>query len=161
MGRASQAVISSPSTRFACRKCTSHISDQASPTSLTGSMLIPVLCRCGHEFGFQCLSSWLSPNGGKNSCPNCRRVLFSTAPSIDDGFAQLHRDIIRDGLRDIVASLAYEPPIRSARAIPSPRRFERRNPTLPPILIAPRPGLLGSNPVAPTRRRRTSSSSQR
>ena len=153
-GRLLQAVTSSQSSLFACRKCTSHISDKASPTSLKGSMLIPVLCRCGHEFGFQCISSWLSPNEGKNSCPNCRRVLFPTAPNINNGFAQLHHD--NDTLRAITASLASDLSILSAslNTFAEPNRAPLPNlPRLPPVLTAPRPGLLGSNPVAPTRRR--------
>lgn len=125
MGPILQAVISSQSGRFACRKCTSHISDQASLNSLKGSMLIPVLYRCGHEFGFDCLSSWLSPNEGQNSCPSCRHELFPTAPDIDDGFAQLHHDDIVDVYFDIAASIHSS---LSASAMPTASRIEHRSP---------------------------------
>ena len=45
---------------------------------------------CGHEFGSECLSTWLSPQEGKNSCPLCRRELFPTAPEVGRGFVHLH-----------------------------------------------------------------------
>ena len=107
MGRILQAVILSQRTRFACRKCTSQI--KLPFDSLKGSMLIPILCRCGHEFGFECLSSWLSPNEGKNSCPTCRHELFLTAPnvppSIDEILAQVHDEHIEGDWFDIATSI--------------------------------------------------------
>ena len=178
MGRILQAVISSRRTRCACRKCTSHISDQASLDTLKRNMLILILCRCGHEFGFECISSWLSPNGGHNSCPNCRHVLFPTAPTINDGFAPLLRDNIQDDDVDIAESIAsihsslsrihsslstIHSILSTSVITPSePNRAPLPTlPRLPPVLTAPRPGLLGSNPVAPNQRRRTSSPPQR
>ena len=157
MGRILQAVISSPRTRFACRKYTSHISDRASLTGLKENMLMPVLCRCGHEFGFECLSSWLSPNGGKNSCPNCRREVFPTAPNVNNGFERSHFDNLIADMNAITASLAF-----IGNTLSEPNRAPLPSlPPLPPVLTAQRPGLRGADPVAPTQRRPIRSRSRR
>ena len=37
----------------------------------------PVRLPCGHEFGFECIRRWLSPEEGKNTCPLCRYQLFA------------------------------------------------------------------------------------
>ena len=36
---------------------------------------------CGHEFGFECISTWLSPEGGRTTCPLCRHQLVPGATS--------------------------------------------------------------------------------
>ena len=35
---------------------------------------------CGHEFGFVCISTWLSPEGGNKTCPLCRIQLVPEVP---------------------------------------------------------------------------------
>lgn len=55
-------------------------------TKTTGNDIVAedaVRLPCGHEFGIECLSTWLSPEtGNNNSCPLCRRELFhAAAPS--------------------------------------------------------------------------------
>lgn len=41
--------------------------------------------RCNHVMGYDCISTWLSPASGEghNTCPYCRRELFSTPPRLD------------------------------------------------------------------------------
>lgn len=68
-------------------------------TNITGSGIVTedaVRLPCGHEFEFECLLTWLSPEEGKNSCPLCRHELFPAAPGIEDGFVLLHNDIEED-----------------------------------------------------------------
>lgn len=60
---------------------------------LHGSGEDAVRLPCSHEFGLDCLSTWLSPEGGKNSCPLCRSELFPAAPEVGEGFVLLHDDI--------------------------------------------------------------------
>ena len=36
---------------------------------------------CGHEFGSECISTWLSPEGGRTTCPLCRHQLVPGATS--------------------------------------------------------------------------------
>lgn len=38
---------------------------------------------CGHELGSMCISAWLSPEGGKHTCPLCRCQLFPRAPEVE------------------------------------------------------------------------------
>lgn len=52
---------------------------------------------CGHEFGYNCLETWLSPEGGKNSCPLCRRPLFPVVPEIEEGNVLRRNDTGEDG----------------------------------------------------------------
>lgn len=42
-----------------------------------------VLLPCGHFCGFDCLSSWLSTNLNRNSCPYCRRKLFAFTTRVE------------------------------------------------------------------------------
>ena len=42
---------------------------------------------CNHEFGSECISTWLSPEGGKNTCPLCRCQLFPSAPGVEETHA--------------------------------------------------------------------------
>ena len=39
---------------------------------------------CGHEFGLECISTWLSPEGGRTTCPLCRHQLVPGATSAPD-----------------------------------------------------------------------------
>ena len=39
---------------------------------------------CGHEFGFECISTWLSPEGGRKTCPLCRHQLVPGATNASD-----------------------------------------------------------------------------
>lgn len=39
---------------------------------------------CGHEFGFECISTWLSPEGGHKTCPLCRYQLVPRATNTPD-----------------------------------------------------------------------------
>lgn len=39
---------------------------------------------CGHICGFACLSSWLSPNLYRNSCPYCRHELLPATVRLDE-----------------------------------------------------------------------------
>ena len=64
-------------------------------TDSTGSEIVTedaVRLPCGHEFGFECISIWLSREEGKNTCPLCRYELFPRALEVEEGHAVLHRD---------------------------------------------------------------------
>lgn len=79
-------------------------------TNITGSGIVTedaVRLPCGHEFGFECLSTWLSPKESKNSCPLCRRELFPAASEVEDGFVLLHDDIEEDW-NDLASDLDSE-----------------------------------------------------
>lgn len=64
-------------------------------TKITGSGIVTeeaVLLPCGHEFGYECLSTWLSPEEGNNSCPLCRTELFHAAPTAEEEPAPSRRN---------------------------------------------------------------------
>ena len=64
-------------------------------TNIPGSGIVTedaVLLPCGHEFGYECLSTWLSPEEGNNTCPLCRTELFPAAPAATDEPALLRRN---------------------------------------------------------------------
>lgn len=68
-------------------------------TNITGSGIIcedAIRLPCGHEFGHACISSWLSPEEGKNTCPLCRYELFPAAPEVEEGFVPSHDAIEED-----------------------------------------------------------------
>ena len=56
-------------------------------TNIAGSGIVTEhairLPSCGHEFGIECLSTWLSPEAGNNSCPLCRSELFHFLPAAE------------------------------------------------------------------------------
>ena len=62
---------------------------------------------CGHEFGFECISTWLSPEGGRTTCPLCRHQLVAgTTSALDDPEVQaealaIFQNIITAVERDI------------------------------------------------------------
>ena len=56
-------------------------------TDITGSGIVTedaVRLPCSHEFENECLSTWLSPEEGNNSCPLCRIEFFHPAPAAED-----------------------------------------------------------------------------
>lgn len=45
-----------------------------------------VFLPCLHHVGSECITTWLSPDGGQgNSCPMCRTVFFPAQTRYDDG----------------------------------------------------------------------------
>ena len=46
---------------------------------------VSVMLDCGHIFGIGCILKWLSPvsRNGNNSCPNCRKTIFSDWDEMD------------------------------------------------------------------------------
>ena len=71
----------------------------------TGTVDTPVRLPCQHILGSDCISKWVSPDEhGKNTCPFCRYVFFSSDHVFDDTdyreVAELYRTIQPPGITD-------------------------------------------------------------
>ena len=92
-----------------------HICMEPFTQSFTKELLqeVPVLLPCGHVFGKNCMSKWLTSAGKKSprNCPMCRTEL-SPPPRLPS------RELLRWELR-------FRPPFLRVRRLPNARRRNR------------------------------------
>ena len=92
-----------------CGICTEAYHDTPSQEQEKEPQHTPVKLPCGHVFGSECITSWLSPETGKsNTCPMCRLELFPAQQpprTIGDGQGEWIRVDTADIPDDVLAAL--------------------------------------------------------
>ena len=95
-----------------CGICTEAYNEQTE--NQEESQHTPVKLPCGHVFGSECITSWLSPETGRsNTCPLCRHELFPARQqptTSNDGQGQWMRVNTADIPANVLAALQRQMP---------------------------------------------------
>lgn len=62
-------------------------------------MFVPVMTQCGHNYCYDCLTSWFESNNNELSCPQCRASISET-PSLNSALQQWLGQLIESSKND-------------------------------------------------------------